>query len=588
MRAHTEFHRLVRMSQNRRDFLRMSALTAGLAVSAVPIRALGQGTSTPPAIPETADITLHLPFNAYGQPVTVDPHRSVNWGPFWVMLPYAWSGLLRFDENGAVEADLAESVEPNEDGSVWTATLRDGIAFADGTIITAEHFIDSWHRALDSTALTPMYRYFAPIGGAAERAAGENLALSVTAPDERTLEITLTAPLAHFPSYLATFGYAVVHPKYGATDDPVELVDAASGPWRITEFTDSTIRMTPNPYHWSEKSADIGEIEWRIAPTGGTDAEILQWFQDDAVAVADLPIGILSTLAEDDALRESLHQFDTQSSVYALALDFHQTPFNDVRVRRAFAAAINREQWAADIQLDTYVAANSFTPPVLASIANYEAPTDAFDDDVAALLADAELDPESSEYELMLYQPATEASDAMDRMAQLVTMLQDATGLTITHDTALTAEQITAARQDAGGLQMQLVQWQIDTDVPSLLAIAAQDSDYNAGWFNWEPSLEDSGDYTPGADAATFDEKITAATTELDEEKRNALYAEAETLLLKNAVLIPIGFWNPAYVQKDWLQGTRQGPWSGSTPVRIDAEVTVDREAMPAESTPEA
>lgn len=587
MRAHTEFHRLVRMSQNRRDFLRMSALTAGLAVSAAPVRALGQA-STPPGIPETADITLNLPFNAYGQPVTVDPHRSVNWGPFWVMLPYAWSGLLRFDENGAIEADLAESVEPNEDGSVWTATLRDGITFADGTVITAEHFIDSWHRALDSTALTPMYHYFAPIVGAAERADGENLALSVTAPDDRTLEITLTAPLAHFPSYLATFGYAVVHPKYGMTDEPVELADAASGPWRITEFSDSVIRMTPNPYHWSEKSADIGEIVWQIAPTGGTDDEIVQWFQNDQIAVADLPIGILSTLAEDDPLRASMHQFETQSSVYALALDFHQEPFNDVRVRRAFAAAINREQWASDIELNTYVAANNLTPPVLATIANYEAPTDAYDDDIASLLSDAKLDPASSEYELMLYQPATDATDAMDHTAQLIAMIQDATGFAITHDTALTTEQITAARQDAGGLQMQLVQWQIDTDVPSLLAIAAQNSDYNAGWFNWEPSLEDSGDYTPGADAAAFDEKITAALTELDEKKRNALYADAEALLLKNAVLIPIGFWNPTYVQKDWLQGTRQGPWSGSIPVRIDAEVTVDREAIPAESTPEA
>ncbi|MCO5214681.1 MAG: ABC transporter substrate-binding protein [Thermomicrobiales bacterium] len=570
---------LIHFAHSRRDFVRLSALTAAAAVSAGAVRATAQ--STAPGIPETADLTLTLPFNAFGQPVTVDPHRSVNWGPFWVMLPYAWSGLLRFDENGAVQADLAESVEPNEEGSVWTATLREGIAFADGTPITSQHVIDSWHRALNAAELTPMYTYFEQIVGATERIQGENVSLAVEAIDERTLQITLTSPLAYFPSYLATFGFAVVHPQFGAAENPVELAQACSGPWIIAEVTDAEIRMTPNPYHWSEKSADIGEILWRIAPSGNTDQQILEWFQNDEIAVADMPPSAIAGLAEDDPLRSSLLRFETQNSVYALALDFNQPPFNDVRVRRAVAAAINRETWANDIQQDTYVPAQSFTPPVLAKIANYEALTDAYDDDVAGLLSEAGFDAAANESEIILYQPATATSEEMERVAQLVTMITDATGLIITHDTALTAEQITAARQDAGGLQMQLVQWQIDTNVPSLLEIAAQDSAFNAGWFNWTPGLEDSGDYTPGADATTFDERVAVARVALDEGERNAAYAEAEALMLRNAVIIPIGFWNPAYARKEWLVGTRQGPWSGSTPVRIDAEVAVNRDLLP-------
>ena len=292
---------------------------------------------------------------------------------------------------------------------------------------------------------------------------------------------------------------------------------------------------------------------------------------------------MISVLGEESM---ELKTTETQSSTLVLALDFHQAPFNDVRVRRAVAASIDRAAWSAEIHQKTYVPANSFSPPVLAEIAAYEAPTDAFDDDPASLIADAGFDPAQSEEEIVLFQPATDSVEAMDRTAQLLTMITDATGIEITHDTMLTAEQITAARQDAGGLQMALQQWQLDSDQPSMLAVMNQASEFNAGWVNWEPALEDSGDFTPGADATAFDELIATAQTTLDEAERNAAYAEAEALLLKNAVLIPVGFWSPQYLQKPWLLGTRQGPWSGATPVRIDAEVTIDRAAIPA--TPEA
>lgn len=588
----TAFAQLVNSSQvrhNRRDLLRISAITGAAAATAHGVFA--QPKSAIARMQDDSDedeqgVTLRLPFNPYGQEVTVDPHRTVNWGPFWVMLPYAWSGLLRFDENGAVETDLAESVEPNEDGTVWTAILKEEIAFADGTPITAEHFVQSWQRALDSTRLSPMFRFMEPIVGATELSHGENVSLGAVATDERTIEITLTAPLAHFPGYLATFGYAVVHPGLDNDgEDAVELTEACSGPWTIVDQTDTEITMVPNEYHWSERSADVAEIVWAIAPGGNTDLTILEWYKANEIAVADAPQSILDVIPEDDAALDELHRFETQASTYVLSLDFHQEPFNDVRVRRAVAASIDRETWATEIEQENYVPANSFSPPVLATLAEYEAPTDAFEDDLAELMSEAGFDPTESETEIILFQPATDSDLQIERTAQLLTMITEATGLDITHDTSLTAEQITAARQDAGGLHIALFQWQLDSDQPSLLSVMSQKSTYNAGWVNWEPELEDSGDFTPGADAATFDELITTAASTLDETERNEAYAEAEALLLKNAVLVPLGFWNPAYLQKPWLQGTRQGPWSGSTPVRIDAEVTVDVEAFSA--TPE-
>jgi ABC-type transport system substrate-binding protein len=335
--------------------------------------------------------------------------------------------------------------------------------------------------------------------------------------------------------------------------------------------------MIPNEHYWAPRSPSITSVTWHIAPGAGTDQAILDMYVSNEVAIADVPSSMYETIGSDPALAAEMVEIEDQASTLAISLDFHQPPFNDVRVRRAISHAIDRDRWAAEIQAGAYVPASSFTPPVLATIAGYQAPEGVgFDAETStSLLSDAGVDPATMEQELIYFQPATDSVDAVARHAQLLAMIAEVTGITITHDTNLTREQITALRQDNGGLHFDIVQWWLDSDTPSILGVASQDSDYNAGWINWEPELEPIGEFTPGADAATFDERVNEAFATLDPDARNAAYADAEALLLKNAVLIPLGYWVQRFVQKPWLQGTRQGPWSGSTPVRIDEAVIV-------------
>jgi len=576
-----------RVPHSRRDVMRTSAILAGAAamkfagVTAAPAARSSSHIALAQADIDT-DVQLTLPFNPYGQPVTVDPHRTVNWGPFWVMMPYAWSGLLRFDENGAVEPDLAESVEPNDDGSVWTATLKDGIAYANGDPIVADHFITSWHRALDRMRLSPMASFMSEVAGYDDVISGAGGELGVKAIDDATIEITLAHPVSHFPSSLATFVWAVMNPA--AVDDPdadteIDLSAASAGPWKIIEVNeDSHILMEPNEHYWGESSPSITSIRWSILPGAGPDEAALDFYRQGEIAVADVPITLLPQIQDDEALADALVVIEDHSSTLAISMDFHQEPFNDVRVRRAIGGGIDRDAWASDIQLGAFTPARSFTPPVLKTIANYEAPAgpDLTADDAKKLLAEAKIDPTDMETAITYFQPATDTPEEMDQAQQLLDMIQDATGLEIAHDTSLTREQITALRQDNGGLQFDIVQWWLASNTPSILELTASlESDYNAGWINWEPELEKSGDFTPGKDAKSFNDLVTQADAEMDEAARNDLYAQAETLLLENAVYIPLGYWLQRYVQQPWLQGTRQGPWSGSTPVRVDKDVIV-------------
>jgi ABC-type transport system substrate-binding protein len=526
------------------------------------------------------DVELTIPFNPFGQEVTIDPHRTVNWGPFWVMFPYVWSGLLRFDENGAVQPDLAESVTPNDDGTVWTATLKDGIAFASGNPILAEHFVMSWQRALDHTQLSPMSQFMEPLRGYDDVLAGISTDAGFRAIDNRTIEIKLSRPVSYFPSYLATFGWAVLDPDVLAAEGDADpfLSGAGGGPWQITDFDPlARIVMVPNAHHWAAPSPSVTRIVWQIVTGGAADATALELYANDAAVSADIPLSLTETVLGDEALAAELQEIAAPSSTTAISLDFNQEPFNDVRVRQAIAAAIDKSAWASDIWQGSYLPATSFTPPILQTIANYEAPAGIEHDPARAaqLLDDAAYDPAAG-VEVTYFQPATDSPEDIERHRLLLTAIQDATSIEIIHNTSLTREQITALNQDNGGHQFDIVQWWLATETPALLGtVASQDSPYNAGWINWSVVLEAQGDLNPGADAEQFNELVTNAEATLEEASRNEMYREAEELLLRNAVYIPLGYWVQRFVQKPWLEGTRQGPWSGRIPVRIDEEVVV-------------
>ena len=93
---------------------------------------------------------------------------------------------------------VAETVEPNEDASVWTFTIREGAQFSDGSEINATTFQKSWERAAD---LAGDYSYLLTfIDGGAERLDGTADTISGVVADDatRTLTVTLDAPYSNF------------------------------------------------------------------------------------------------------------------------------------------------------------------------------------------------------------------------------------------------------------------------------------------------------------------------------------------------------------------------------------------------------
>lgn len=574
---------------SRRNLVRSTAAVAGMAAIGTRLSALDAMAAPAHTTSERiaaqgdvqAGVEISLPFLPYGQPVTLDPHRTGNWGPFWTLFPHVWSGLLRFDQNGAVEPDLAESVTPNGDLTVWTAKLRKGITFATGRAITADDFVNSWKRALAPNALSPMSSFMEPIKGFTEYTNGKSTEIGLKATDPATLEITLAAPMSSFPAYLATFVWSVLDGdvlKDGNVKDPF-LADAGAGAWRFTELVDDDhLTMEPNPHHWEEPSPSLTKVTWAIL--SGDDAETiaLQQYGSNAIASADVPLSQYDAVNANEALKTDLKTIESQGSTLAIGLDFNQPPFDDVRIRRAVAASIDRGAWANNVWKGSYAPASAFTAPVTATNAAYTPPEGiGFNPDQAKKsLADAKYDPKKSAIDIVYYQRATDSTDDQQRHAALLKMIQDNSGIVIRHDVSLTLDQIVSQQKDSGGRQFDIVWWWPDVDSPAFLGtVAASTSPFMNGWFNWDKNVKKSGNFDPAKDSQAFDTLITDAAKSSDPSKRNTSYRQAEKLLLDNAVYIPLGYWVQRFVQKPWLQGTKQGPWSGRIPVRFDKDVVV-------------
>lgn len=572
---------------SRRDVMRAGAVVASAAALTGKAAESSSASTLAPAGRFAAQegietgVEISIPFNPFGQPVILDPHRAPNWGPFWVLLPHVWAGLLAFNERGAVVPDLAESVVPNETADVWTATFKPGLVFASGNPITAQTFVDSWRRALDPQLPSPMASFMELVQGFDAYVAGESDDIGFTVVDDTTVEISLSEPYSSFPASLATFVWAAV--DLAIIDNPdiedAVLAGAGAGLWQFTGLVeDEQIVMGPNENTSAERSPSISRVVWQILDGPNADALALDLYRNDAVASADVPASLLDTVEGDEALSPDLVTIDSHSSTMAIGMDFNQEPFGDVRVRRAVATAVDRDAWASDIWAGEFVPATGLVPPVVTLTAGYEpASLIPFDPAAAsALLEETGLDSEENIPDIVYYQAASDIPYLIERHAALLEMISANSGLAIRHDATLTVEQIAALQGDNGGRQFDIVWWWTVTDTAALVqTIGSPGSPYMVGWFNWSPELEAIEDQAPGDAAAQFEELIAAANRSTDQDERNAAHRQAEQLLLDTAVYVPLGHWVQRFVQKPWLQGTRQGPWSGRIPVRFDADVVI-------------
>ena len=221
-------------------------------------------------------------------PTNLDPHKTGEAAADEVN-NFIGGGLMTLDpQTLAVRPWLAESVTQNEDGTVFTFTIRQGVTFHNGDPLTAHDFKWTYERALNpETQATVSRDMLGPIA-------------SIEAPDDYTLVVTLEQPSAVFLRNMASGGYLMPLSQRAveAAGDTYGQNPVGVGPYRFKEWiTGYSITLERNPdFNWpqyffsNQGPALFDEIEIRYIPETGTRIAALETGEVDIVTVgaADL------------------------------------------------------------------------------------------------------------------------------------------------------------------------------------------------------------------------------------------------------------------------------------------------------------
>ena len=173
-----------------------------------------------------------------------------------------FAGLVYYDETGAVQNEIAESIEPNDDNTEFTVKLKDW-KFSDGTDVTATSFVDAWNYAVANDQLNGYF--FEPIKGYAE---GVESLEGLKVIDDKTFTITLSQSEADFPQRL---GYTAFFPLPESAFDDMDAFGESpisTGPYKLAEWNhnqDATI--VPNENYTGGRTPKNDGVKFVFYPT---------------------------------------------------------------------------------------------------------------------------------------------------------------------------------------------------------------------------------------------------------------------------------------------------------------------------------
>lgn len=241
----------------------------------------------------------------------------------------AQEGLVTIDADGQIQPALAESWEQVDDVT-YRYTLREEAMFQDGTSVTVDDVIFSIEKAIDPEA-SPGFSYFM-----------QNIA-SMEETAERELTIILTAPEATFSTVMSTVGalYVTSRNYWEANEGSIGTSTGlimGTGPFEVTEFVpDSHVEFEAVDTWWGGVP-DIETVRVDFIPDENT---LLLAAQSGQIDVA---FNVPFTQAEQwESISGAEVQFVNDLSYVGLLFDLSVAPFDDVKVREAFALATDRE-----------------------------------------------------------------------------------------------------------------------------------------------------------------------------------------------------------------------------------------------------
>jgi peptide/nickel transport system substrate-binding protein len=437
-----------------------------------------------------------------GQPDQLDPQSTSAYASFQV-LENVFDTLVEPDAELDFQPALASEWETSDDGLTWTFTLREGVTWHNGRDLVADDVVFSYNRIIDEE-LANAYRF-------------ESVE-EVTAPDERTIEIRVSRPTPNLLANIGAFKGTAIVARENVEDGSIGQNPIGTGPFRFDSYSPGDrLRLTRNDDYWGDEVALDG-VEFRfvseptVALTNLQGGQV-QWTDNLP------PQQVESLRGSDDLTVEAVPSND----YWYFAANQARPPFDDVRVRRAMALAIDRDEIteAATFGLAT---PNQTAIPETSRFHLDFAPFDRDPDEARRLLDEAGVSNLTVDFMVTNEYPETVTA------AQVIQSQLAVVGIDVqirTLDFAAWLDQ-----QGEGNFDVFLLGWLGNID-PDDFYYAQHRTDAN---FNFQ-----------GYSNTEVDAALDAARAETDDDERQELYDTAVRRIVEDASYVYL--YNPQVVQ---------------------------------------
>ena len=508
------------------------------------------------------------------EPPTIDPSLATDTTSVDVV-GNTFVGLTKFDPiSGEVAPSLATSWESGEDAEgnqTWTFTLRDDVEWVkfnaetgkvekQDRVVTAQDVVYGVKRTVDpETASDYSYVLYilknaASINGGEEGMSVDDL--GVEALDETTVKFTLERKAGYFPA-IAGMWVANPMPQWAieesgeAWTEPENFV--SNGPYVLENWVHGgELNLAKNPFWINADDVQIERVHGVIIEEESTAFAL---YENGEVDTAAVPLPEMDRVKADPALSADYYEAPTPCTYYYGFVNT-KPPFDDVRVRTAFAQSIDRQSLIDNVTKGGQIPATSLAPP---GIFGAPAPGTVG----------------------LNYDPAVAMASLQEYLDAEGMTIEDfnALGVTLMHNTseghALIAAAIQQMWADNLGVEVTVEnqEWKVyldtigkDTDIDQVPHV------FRLGWCadypdenNWihEVFNSDEGANRVRTDNADFNALTVAAGEADDPAEREALYEQAEQMFAEEMVAFaPIYHYTTVNVTHQWL--TRNFPPLGA------------------------
>lgn len=458
-----------------------------------------------------------------------------------------WEPLLTRDEAWQPEPAAATSYSASKDGKTWTFNLRKGARWSDGRPVTAGDFVYAFRRMLDPSVANPYASFYYDIKNAEAISQGkikDVSQLGIRASGDLALIIETERSCPYFP-HIVSFPLAYAAPRWAIDKhgkrwtEPDKIVSNA--PFKLSEWVrGSQMTFVPDPnYNGSRKPF----LEKVIHPFRDESIATVLAYENNEVDIEGVDINELERIQKHPVLGKELLRSWGRTTWY-LFFATTRPPFNDIRVREAFARAIDRDAVCRVVLKGTAAPAYGMLPP---DFKEFDGPAvkslQMYNPDRAKqLMKDAGYPNGRGFPRQEMWLRAPTPSNTMAASA-IQSMLKNVLGVDVVIRSA-----------DRTAYMSQLYDWKMNfglirfvadyVDPRNMLDMTWRSQPQGVGRHDWHN--------------AAFDAFVESASSELDPMKRMRLYQQADDTLVKAYAAAFVFHPQNLELRKPWIAGYRR------------------------------